>query len=481
MWTFIPVRNLNAQSNPKPGSLFEKNFFSQNKQDEPRIVDGEIIVKYKKSSIDLKKTAGTEKATAIEKSNSLEKINEIKNLNIQLLKSSTNIQDSINALKNDPAVEIAEPNFKRYASITSVNDLFFSQQWDLTKIQATTMWDNESSSDTDVTVAVLDTGVYYNHEDLGTNMWDGSLSCKDDLNVAIPGGCPNHGWDYKDGDNDPNGQSWLDGTDEIGTHGTWVSGVLAATPNNSLGISGMSIQNNIKVMAIRFGLDTFSEIQGINFAKNNGVKIINASFGGPGYSQLEKNAITNFPGLFVAAAGNNSSDNQISHYYPSDYDNSNIISVAATDGNDALASFSNYGSASVDLAAPGTSIPTTYYSSLTDYALVSGTSFAAPLVAGSAAILQSKNPSLTITQTKSKLLSSGDAVSALINKIATGKRLNLNNAHQIADNTKTSVYRFWSNSKQGHFFTSNTAEKDSIIATDPSWSYEGIAWYVPTN
>jgi subtilisin family serine protease len=145
------------------------------------------------------------------------------------------------------------------------------------------------------------------------------------------------------------------------THGTHVAGTIAAIKGNTRGIIGVA--PNTKIMALKFGLDSVSEAQAIDFAIQNGAKVINASYGGGSFSTTEYDAISRFQaagGVFVAAAGNSARNNDSSsHTYPSDYNLDNIISVAATDQNDALASFSNYGATSVDVGAPGVNIYST--------------------------------------------------------------------------------------------------------------------------
>ena len=401
----------------------------------PKFIEGQVIVKYKRNAVNLSSASGENKADSLEKARNLERIDEIKDLNARLVQGVASTADSINSLKNDPNVEYAEPNYQRFPAVTTPNDPGFSSQWHLSKIKASTVWDTESTNDAKVVVAVIDTGVHYDHQDLLTNMWDGSAGCVDEYGSAIAGGCPNHGWDYKDGDNNPMGEVWLDANNnDIGPHGTWVSGSFGARSQNSIGVSGISYRNNIQIMALRFGLDTFSELRAISFAKNNGAKIINASYGGPSYSQLEKDAIENFGGIFVAAAGNTTSNNDINPTYPASYTSPNIISVAATNSTDALASFSSYGATSVDLAAPGQSILTTWYNSTTSYAYVNGTSFAAPIVAGAAALLESKNPALSVAQVKNDLITAGDMLPNPSDaaKVLSGKRLNLYSAYQLA-------------------------------------------------
>jgi len=198
-------------------------------------------------------------------------------------------------------------------------------------------------------------------------MWDGSdcIGEDGDGNVILGGGCM-HGFDFIDNDKIPLPTS--------ASHGTHVAGTIAAVKNNNKGIIGVA--PNAKIMALKVdlptgGLSTSAIIAAINFAEQNGAEIINASFGGTYEDLAEKSAINSFTGLFIAGAGNGGVDfigdnNENTHFYPSDFDLNNIISVAATDQNDILASFSNYGATSVDVGAPGTNIYSTVSGSTID-------------------------------------------------------------------------------------------------------------------
>ncbi len=482
---------------------FKKIRLSTGGGDKNDYVEGEVLVKYKPSAVNLKKASGVSKADSLEKDKNFVKISEFKNLNVRLLKSDKSTDRMIQNLKNNPSVDYVEPNFKRHLAVAT-NDTNFNLQWALNNtgqsipnsngigstagtagadINAPAAWDIENSSGSSVIVAVIDSGANYNHDDLASNMWDGS-SCVDANNAAIPGGCPNHGWNYAInypvGNNDP-----IDADITSPGHGTFVAGIIAANSNNSTGISGVSFYNHIKIMPIEFDFDIDSEIEAINFAKNNGAKVINASFGGSSFSQSEKDAIDSFPGIFVATAGNDGTNNDSTPYYPASCASSNIISVASTDQNDSLSSFSNYGAASVDVAAPGENIISTFYDQTaptnTDYALGDGTSFAAPYVSGVTAMVISTFPSLSLADIKNQVINSGDSLASLSGKTVSGKRLNYQKAIQSI--APTPVYRFWSNSLQGHFYTSSADEKDSIIANYPTniWNYEGVAYNAYAN
>ncbi|MBI2005633.1 MAG: S8 family serine peptidase, partial [Candidatus Aenigmarchaeota archaeon] len=350
-----------------------ENNVSFNKSNKGRYVEGEVLVKYKSSKVNLKSLAGSVKSFINEGKYKLSKKDEIKDLNVRIYKSDKPTEVLISELKTNPDVEYVEPNYI-YKASSIPNDTDFLKLWGLNNtgqavngntgindkdIDAPEAWDLESSSQPEVIVAVIDSGIAYDHPDLAANMWQGS-SCKDENNNLIAGGCPNNGWDFYNNDNNP--------YDDY-MHGTHIAGIIAATANNSTGVTGISSKNKIKIMALKAGdyegnMSLGDIINAIYFAKNNNVKVINASFGGPGYSALLKQAIENFPGIVVAAAGNGGDDeigdnNDASPIYPASFDSSNIISVAATSQSDDLTKFSNYGPGSVDVAAPGSNIYST--------------------------------------------------------------------------------------------------------------------------
>jgi hypothetical protein len=182
-------------------------------------------------------------------------------------------------------------------------------------------------------------------------------------------------------------------------------------------------------MGVKFDFDLFSEIDAIQFAHQNGAKVINASYSGADYSALEKQAIENFGGIFVAAAGNASENNDAYPQYPCSYNSANIICVASSDQNDNLSDFSNYGPTTVDIMAPGENILSVFQgeldgsSSRDDYAFVSGTSLAAPMVSGITALLYAHQPTASISTIRETLLKSSDHFSENT-AITCGRRLN---------------------------------------------------------
>ncbi len=277
---------------------------------------------------------------------------------IGFVKSKTKSTEQLIAeLSADPRVQLVEPNYLRHASSIVPNDTYFTEQWGLRNsgttggtagadISATDAWTIRTSAP-DKVVAVLDTGVNASHPDLAANMWrDAAGKC---------------GYDFVNNDDDP---------EDDGRHGTHVAGIIGAVGNNALGVCGVAW--NVKIMAVKVlnGLGsgtTDNVVRGFEWIlakKKEGVDIVavNASLGGGPYSEIEKLAIAalgNENVILVAAAGNNGNNNDISPEYPASYSLPNILSVAATDKNDNLASFSNYGKGTVDLAAPGVGILST--------------------------------------------------------------------------------------------------------------------------
>lgn len=285
------------------------------------------------------------------------------------------VDQALAAYQNDPNVESVQPNFI-YHIAAAPNDPSYSQQWALkntgqtvtnaytqppsSPLSYTTSNPGTSGDDlgtesawgyiTDcsaVTVAVVDSGVNYNHGDLAANMWNGGVTY------------PNHGYNYVDTNNDP--------MDRNG-HGTHVAGIIGAVGNNSTGTAGVCWKASI--MAVRvmnaMGSGTTSAIvQGVNFAVTNGAKAINLSLGGSNFDQAFSDAITNAQTngvVVVVAAGNDglNNDSGTTPVYPCNYTHSNIICVAALDQKYLRASFSNYGATSVDVGAPGTNILSTW-------------------------------------------------------------------------------------------------------------------------
>jgi hypothetical protein len=349
---------------------------------------------------------------------------------------------ALGRLRSDPRIRYAEPNVVFSADATP-NDPLFSRLWGLNNngfpvagrwgtpdadIDAPEAWSVTTGSDS-VTVAVIDSGIDYSHPDLSSQMWinpgENCAGCRTDGIDNDGNGYVDdwRGWDFANGDNDP--------MDDNG-HGTHVAGTIGAAGNNGIGVVGVNWR--VRLLPLKFigadGTGTAADaVSAVLYAADKGAAVLNNSWGGDDYSQALADAITvadTHGALFVAAAGNSGTDNDSMPTYPASYALPNVVTVAATDNSDQLAYFSNVGRKSVDLAAPGLNIYSTWPGGTYQY--MSGTSMAAPHVSGAAALAKAAFPSATGVGLKALLLESVDRLSSLSSYTVTGGRLNVNNA-----------------------------------------------------
>jgi len=314
------------------------------------------------------------------------------------------------------------------------NDPLFNEQWSLLNtgqregtsgadVCATRAWTKTKGSKK-IVVAVIDTGVDYNHQDLHNNIWTRPASLAPYTDADLGEFDDRHGFDAADNDGDP--------MDDNG-HGTHCAGIIGAEGDNSDGIAGVNWQ--VEIMGLKFlsrnGSGTTKDaIECINYVvarKKAGVnvRIISASWGSTARSQALGDAIKRAHDegiIFIAAAGNSSTNNDVRPHYPSNYQLPNVVSVAALTRKDVLARFSNYGAKTVHIAAPGAEIMSTWPSN--QYEEHSGTSMATPVVSGVAALILSVNPDLSVTELRKRLLDSVDKSPALDGKVSSGGRVN---------------------------------------------------------
>ncbi len=364
-------------------------------------------------------------------------------LNVVKLPEDLSVEEAEEIYEASPYVEYAEPDYVLTASSKTANDAEFSYLYGLNNtgqtggdsdadIDAPEAW-GVTTGGAETVVAVIDSGVDISHPELKNNVWTNTDEVPnnridDDKNGYVD---DVNGWDFVNND-----ASVFDSGDD--PHGTHVAGTIAAEGNNNVGVVGVHWW--AQIMPLKFlGPDgsgsTSNAIKALDYAVANGAKISNNSYGGVGgyslsFSLALKKADT-AGHLFVAAAGNGGADgigddNDTTPSYPASYDVPNVVSVAATDNKDALAGFSNYGATSVDLAAPGVAIRSTLPNST--YGTYSGTSMATPHVAGVAALIKSKGPTLDDAGIKAKLLGSADKKPNPTGKEATGGRLNAGQA-----------------------------------------------------
>ncbi len=310
------------------------------------------------------------------------------------------VEEAIEKLSENPNILYAEPNHVMHLFSTP-NDPYYNVQYALTNMNLPQAW-NTTTGSRNVVVGIIDTGIDGTHPDLVDNLWDNpyyvegtgcsicnqcGLSYQNDL----------HGYDFT-------GTSSNSNPTDPGGHGTLVSGVVGAKGNNSIGVCGGNWNVSLAWLGVydpSSDVDTSLAAEAINYAENHGIMIVNCSFGGWVENRLLKTAISNYSGLVVCAAGNDGRDVGRYSVFPASSDCPNILAVAATDENNDLASYSNYGEIDVDVAAPGSDIYTTKKNG--GYRYANGTSMASPQVAGIAALVKAAHPNYTAQQIKAAI------------------------------------------------------------------------------
>ncbi len=391
----------------------------------PAYVPGELLVRFRPG------TAASARAAV----NSGMRASVLRTLPVpgaQLVKlpAGQTVAAAVQAYQKNPNVLYAEPNSISYLAATPNDPAFDPNQWGLynhgqtvqgttgtagADINARAAWDTTTGSSA-VKVGIVDSGIDYGHPDLAANI------------------------DTADSHNFPANSS--DASDDQG-HGTFVAGVIGAVGNNGAGVAGVNW--NVSLVALKACLFDPNSTQtppetctaadqaaAYTYAATHGIKVVNSSLSGQTFSQTVYDAITNAPGtLFVFAAGNQATSNDSKPRYPCNYTAPNTICVAASDQNDKLAAFSDYGPNTVDLAAPGVNIYSTWLRSdpnFGDYRWWKGTSFSCAYVSGAAGLIWSQFPGATVAQVKSAILGGVDPLASLAGKVATGGRLDINTA-----------------------------------------------------
>lgn len=401
----------------------------------PPEVPDEVLVQFARTAPQGRRTAilTAESATEIERFDTLD-------IHLARLPKGRDVAQTLVSLLRNPDVLAAQPNYIREIVGTAVgpppNDPLWldGTLWGLQKIQAQAVWTGYTAGNGSVVIADIDTGVNYNHPDLAANMWHnpGEIpgdGIDNDLNGKVD---DIYGIDTANNDRDP--------MDDNG-HGTHTAGTVAGVGNNGVGVAGVNW--NAKILACKFlaangsGSDSnaaacFNYVVALR-NKGINIRVTNNSWGGlrgngpvPTVLQSAIDAAGQAGILNVVAAGNNNGTNiDTTPFDPASLPSPSILAVAASDQSDARAGFSNVGVTSVDLAAPGVSITSTYGSG---YAALNGTSMATPHVAGAAALLSSIDPTLPMDSLKTVLINSVDHLPAWTGVVASGGRLNLLNA-----------------------------------------------------
>ena len=486
--------------------IFSVVSFAFGQKSEKAFAAGEVLVKFKNGS-DFSRLAGTEVFAG---ASLVETLGDLSWVRIKL-PEELSVEKAITRYKNSGEVEAVQPNFY-YHLLATPNDPLYTNtgMYGLSKISAPAAWDLTTGSST-VVVADIDTGLRYTHEDIAPNAWKNpgeipNNGIDDDGNGFVD---DYYGYDFFYNDSDP--------LDENG-HGTHTAGTIGATGNNGIGVSGVNW--NVKLMAIKIyspaGTDTTSAmlVNAYNYVrlmKTRGVniRVTNNSYGdcgeACGYDQATKDALDamgNAGILNVFAAGNDNQNIDSFPYgttpspgYPAKYNSPSIIAVAASTSTDAKSSFSNYGVTSIDLAAPGSGVYSTYNSSNSSYATLSGTSMATPHVAGAAALLSAYNPNLSVASLKATLMNTVDPIAAYNGLIKTGGRLNVARALQnqtvcgfnlsqtnLTAPTKGGIYTInVSVPTNCDYFVKSTSKWINVSSASPLSGNGAVTFRIPTN
>jgi subtilisin family serine protease len=416
----------------------------------PQFVPGEVLVKFRPGTAAADKASARGRASAVAAevvTTSLMRQQGIGDLELMRLPPGMSVARAMDRLEAHFAVEYAEPNWVYYHDATS-NDTYYTNGslWGMYGAStspanqfgsgAAAAWAANKTNCGSVYVGIIDEGYMYTHPDLaanvGTNQRETAGNGRDDDGNGLVDDV--YGWDF-----DGNNNTVFDGSSD--DHGTHVAGTIGGVGANGTGVAGVCW--SVKLMNAKFlgkrGGTTANAIKAVDYFTDlktrNGVNLVatSNSWGGGGFSQALQDAIerANQAGiLFIAAAGNSSLNCETSSCYPAEYPNDNVIAVASITSTGAISSFSNYGSSTIDIGAPGSGIWSTLPVAskgavVPGYGSYSGTSMATPHVSGAAALYKALNPTSNASQIKTAILGSATATPSLSGKTATGGRLNV--------------------------------------------------------
>ncbi len=364
------------------------------------------------------------------------------NEGVYLVRSSFQALEAISRAKGIE-IEFAEPNYI-YTHDAASNDTYYTNGslWGMYGdasspanqygSQAAEAWAAGKTGSSTVYVGIIDEGIQFTHPDLDANVWNNPNDAADGVDNDGNGYVDDiHGWDF-----DGNNNTIYDGgtRGSLDDHGTHVTGTIGGEGGNGTGVVGVnwSVTYISGKFLGRRGGTTASAIKAVDYFTDlktrHGLNIVatNNSWGGGGFSQGLNDAIVRANAaniLFIAAAGNSGTDNDITASYPANYNVANVISVAAIDKTGALASFSQYGATTVDLGAPGVGVWST--TAFNTYSSYNGTSMATPHVTGAAALYASTHPGSSAATIKAAILNSAVPTASLAGKCVTGGRLNV--------------------------------------------------------
>ena len=438
-------------------------------------VADEILIKYRP-------TANGTRRDAIVRGRSASVLRRARALDVDhvRLPPGQTVASAVAALRTTPDVVLVQPNYIRRAVASAPpNDPYWliGFMWGLERIQAKPAWDSLTTGDASVVVAAIDTGVEYTHPDLAPNMWrnpDETVDngVDDDGNGYVD---DVFGIDAANHDTDP--------MDDNG-HGTHTAGTIGARGNNGAGIVGVAWRTSI--LACKFlnaqgigsdagAVECFDYLLSLKQRGIN-IRVSNNSWGALRETEpaaVLKDAIDAAGAagiLHVFSAGNDGTNNDTTPHDPSSFASPSIIAVAASDESDGRASFSNYGLTSVDIAAPGSSILSTFQG---NYAFASGTSMAAPHIAGAAALIATRNPALSVASIKALLLQSADVVPQWSGLSMSSGRLNLFSALSQAGGNNPPVVSMTSPTS-GSTLARSTPVVLQAAATDSDGTIMGV-------
>ena len=414
----------------------------------PEYVPGEVIVKFRAGASEVGRGAAMRSANAevVERIRTGPMARAGDAEGITVVRTGRGVPEAIQALRESPEVEYAEPNWVyQHAAVTNDTYVANGSLWGMYGTSTTpanqygsnaaSAWAAGQTGSASVYVGIIDEGIQFEHPDLLGQVWTNKVDVVDGVDNDGNGYVDDiHGWDF-DGNNNTIYDGGTRGSQD--DHGTHVSGTIGAKANNNAGVAGVNW--NVTLISGKFlgrrGGTTANAVKAVDYfndlktRQKLNIVATNNSWGGGGFSQALYDAIKRADAagiLFIAAAGNGGSDgvgddNDATPSYPSGYDLPNVIAVAAITSSGAKSSFSNYGAKTVDIGAPGSGIwSTTAYNLYESY---SGTSMATPHVTGAAALYASAHPTATAAQIRTAILSSAVPTTSLSGKTVTGGRL----------------------------------------------------------